>query len=270
MNNSEKLKSAIIKNNSNIVIGLDSDLKKIPFIFLEYKNPVAEFNKLIIDITKDITSGYKLNVAFYEYLEEKGIEAMKESVAAIPDHLIKICDAKRGDLDNSAEMYARTYFDKYDFDSITLSPYMGRDSIEPFLNRKDKLLFIIALTSNESSADFQKLRTGDKYLYEVVTDKCMSWGKDNNVGFVFGANHTNQINMFTKSNPDVPLLIPGIGAQAHSLQNLMESIHSNSFIINSSRSIIYSAKQDCTEAEFTKAVRDSSVELNQYINSLKN
>jgi len=269
MNYYNKLKNVISRNNSNLVVGLDSDINKLPLFFLKYKNPVSEFNKLVIEATRGIVSGYKLNLAFYECLEEKGIEAMRETLACIPDASIKICDAKRGDIDNTAEMYAVTYFDKYDFDSITLNPYMGKDAIVPFLKRKNKLVFILALTSNTGHIDFQKLKTGNKYLYEEVINKSLSWSTDNNVGFVFGANHTKEINDFTKNHPQVPLLIPGIGAQSNDLKDVMKSLHTDVFVINSSRGIIYSAEKDCNEKEFMEAVRNSAVILNKDIKTLK-
>ncbi|MEO6695187.1 MAG: orotidine-5'-phosphate decarboxylase [Ignavibacteria bacterium] len=269
MNYSEKLQKIVSKNKSNVVIGLDTDLNKIPEYFLKYKDPVFEFNKKIIEITKKHVAGYKLNMAFYECLEEKGISALKQTLAAIPNDLLKICDAKRGDIDNTAEMYAVTYFDKYDFDAITLNAYMGKDSIAPFLKRKDKVVFILALTSNSGHTDFQKLNIGSKYLYEEIIEKSLSWSKDNNVGFVFGANHTEEINNFTSSNPDVPLLIPGIGAQSNDLKNLISNLHSNSFVINSSRGIIYSAEKNYNSNEFEPAVRLSIMNLKNDINKYK-
>jgi orotidine-5'-phosphate decarboxylase len=270
LNYIEKLNHIIQKNKSNLVIGLDSDIEKLPAFFLQFNNPVSEFNKLIIESTKDISAGYKLNVAFYEYLEEKGIEAMRASAAAIPDDLIKICDAKRGDIENTSELYSRTYFDKYNFDSITLSPYMGEDSIAPFINRKNKGVYILALTSNPGGKDFQTLKIDGRYLYEIVIEKSLEWNKNKNIGFVFGANYINEINNFTSSNPDIPLLIPGIGAQENDLKYLMENLNSKNFVINSSRSIIYSAKKDCTENEFIDSIRNSSMKLNSEINKYLN
>jgi orotidine-5'-phosphate decarboxylase len=266
MNYFEKLQNIIKKNNSNLVVGLDSDIKKLPLIFLKYKNPVAEFNKLIIESTKDIVAGYKLNVAFYECLEEKGLEALRQSLKKIPDDLIKICDAKRGDIGNTSELYARTYFDNYNFDSITLNSYMGEDSITPFLERKEKLVYILVLTSNKGYRDFQKLKIGNRYLFEIVIQKSLKWSKDNNVGFIFGANHTKEIKKFISLHPKVQLLIPGIGAQANDLKNLIDSLNTKSFVINSSRGILYSAQKDCDEKKFDEAVRESAIKLNNEIN----
>lgn len=266
MTYTEKLQLIIKKNKSNLVIGLDSDIEKLPLFFLKYNNPVLEFNKLIINSTKDITAGFKLNVAFYECLEEKGLEAMKETLTVIPDSLIKICDAKRGDMENTAEYYARTYFDKYNFDSITLSPYMGEDSIAPFIKRKNKAVYILALTSNPGGNDFQTLRMGEKYLFEIVIEKSLKWNENKNIGFVFGANHTQELKNFTSSNPEIPLLIPGIGAQDNDLKKLIESLNSRNFVINSSRNIIYTASKYCSEKEFIESVRNAAVKLNSQIN----
>lgn len=271
MNYTDKLKNIVSKNKSNLVIGLDPDLKKLPDMFLKYKNPVAVFNRLIIENTKDIVAGYKLNSAFYECLLEEGIVAIWHTLNLIPDDTIKICDAKRGDIDNSAEMYARTFFDDYNFDSVTLSPYMGEDSVAPFIRRKNKFAYILALTSNTGHSDFQKLKVGEKYLYEEVIDKSMKWNKENNIGFVFGANHTQEIQKFISAYPEIPLLIPGIGAQANDLKNLMKSLGRNeNFVINSGRSIIYSTEKDCNENEFIEAVRKGAMQLNEEINDFKN
>ncbi|HMS34233.1 MAG TPA: orotidine-5'-phosphate decarboxylase [Ignavibacteria bacterium] len=269
MNYTDKLQNIIIKNKSNLVIGLDPDLGKIPSLFLKYKNPVLEFNKLIIESTKNLVAGYKPNMAFYECLGEQGVEAIRETVKTIPDELIKICDAKRGDMGNTAEYYAKTYFDIYGFDSITLSPYMGFDSIEPFAKYKDKAVYILALTSNPGGSDFQKLKVDGKYLYELILEKSLSWNKNNNIGYVFGANHTSELNAFTSSHPDVPLLIPGIGAQSNDLKSLLQNLHTKNFVINSSRGIIYSAPLNCSEVQFSEAVKNSVNELNSLISDIQ-
>ena len=266
MHYTEKLKAIIRKNKSNLIIGLDPDLKKLPLLFLKYKNPVLEFNKLIIESSKDLVAGYKPNMAFYECLGELGVEAIRETVRAIPDRMIKICDAKRGDMGNTAEYYAETYLNIYNFDSITLSPYMGEDSIAPFIKNEHKAVYILALTSNPGGSDFQKLKFEGKYLYEIILEKSLSWNENNNIGFVFGANHTSELNKFTSSHPEIPLLIPGIGAQANDLKSLLQNLHTKNFVINSSRNIIYSAEKDCTENEFADSIRNASVKLNSSIN----
>lgn len=262
----KKLQAIIKKNKSNLVIGLDTDLQKIPAYLLKYKNPALEFNKIIINVTKDVVAGYKFNMAFYEFLQENGIEAMKANLKNIPDNMIKICDAKRGDIGNTSEMYACTYFDKYNFDSITASPYVGVDGIEPFLERKDKLVYVLALTSNSGCKDFQIQKSGKKKIYEIVIQKFLKLNKNKNIGFVFGANHLKELSQFTKSNPEIPLLIPGIGAQANDLNKLLKNLHSKSFVINSSRGIIYSASREWNEKGFITSVRKTTIDLNKEIN----
>lgn len=265
----DKLVSAVSKNNSRLVIGLDPDLTKLPAFILKYKSPVTEFNRLIVECTSDITAGYKLNMAFYEYLMKQGIDAVRETLEVIPGNLITVCDAKRSDIDNTAGMYAKTYFDVYGFDAITLSPYMGQDSVMPFLGSEDKFVYLLALTSNKSSGDFQMLKTDGRFLYEAVIEKSIRWSRKNNIGYVFGANHTEEIRMFAGSYPEISLLIPGIGAQANDLNKLMNSLGSKSnFIINSSRNIIYSFEYNCNEREFVDSVRYSAQKLKEEINSL--
>lgn len=270
MTYTEKLKSIISKNHSHVVVGLDPDIGKIPDFLLQYKNPIAEFNKLIVDSTKDIVAGYKPNLAFYEILLEHGVEALRDTLNVIPDELIKICDAKRGDMGNTASYYATAYLKNYDFDSITLSPYMGEDSIAPFIEEKEKGVYILALTSNPGSKDFQFLNVDGKKLYEMILERYLKMNDKKNIGFVFGANHIKELNEFTKNNPEVPLLIPGIGAQSNDLKELISNLHTKNFVINSSRAIIYSAPKNCSEKEFTEKVRESSVSLNKEINELMN
>lgn len=270
MKYTSKLSSAISKNKSRLVIGLDSDLNKIPDFFHKFKNPVSEFNRQIISITKDTVAGYKLNMAFYECLEEKGIGAIRESMKMIPDDLISICDAKRCDIGNSAEYYAITYLEKYHFDSITLSPYMGEDSIAPFIKDESKGVYLLALTSNPGAADFQFMKCGYDFLYQSIVDRCLLLNRNKNIGFVFGANHDKELNKFTSGNPDIPLLIPGVGAQGNEIERLMTNLKSELFLINSSRGIIYSAPKNSSHSEFENAVNQSTIELSDKINSLQN
>ena len=269
MNYSTKLKRIIRKNKSNLIVGLDSDIKKIPKLFLKYKDPVFQFNKLIIEATNDIVVGYKFNTAFYEAGGRAGYDTLEKSLKIIPHDLIKICDAKRGDIENTDELYARAYFDNMDFDAMTFSPYLGEDSIKPFIKRKDKLTYVLVLTSNAGHKDFQKQIIGKEHLYDKVIKKCIEWNKHQNIGFVIGANHTEVIGKYSSLYEDIPILIPGIGAQKNDLELLMKNIHNNIFVINSSRGIIYSAKHESTRKEFIEAVRKSTIALNDSINSLK-
>lgn len=184
----EKLRRIINLRHSNLIVGLDSDILKIPDIFLDFPNPVLEFNKCIIDATKEIVAGYKINTAFYEAAGITGAEALENTVRYIPDVMIKICDAKRGDIGNTSEMYARAYFDNLCFDSITFSPYMGRDSIEPFLSRKGKFVYVLIRTSNTGSGSIQMLRLESKEkLYERIASDYINWFNEG-IGYVIGAN----------------------------------------------------------------------------------
>jgi len=263
-----KLKKIIKKNNSHLVIGLDTDVNKIPKFFLKYKNPELQFNKLIIQSTKELVAGYKFNMAFYEAMDLKGFDTLKHSLGSIPADSIKICDAKRGDIENSDELYARAYYDNLDFDSITFNPYLGRDSIMPFTKRKDKLTYVLILTSNAGHEDFQKCKTGKEFLFDKVIEKCIEWNKNKNIGFVIGANHVNVIKRISSVYKNITILIPGIGAQKNNLALLLQNLHNNLFLINSSRGIIYSASMNSSKKEFVNNVRKSTFELNRRINSL--
>ena len=269
MNYTEKLDAAVRASSSNVVVGLDVDLEKIPSFLLRFPNPALEFNKLIIDATRNHVAGYKLNIAFYEYLEEKGLEAVRGTLEVIPDNLIKICDAKRGDIGNTSELYARTYFDKYRFDSLTVNAYMGKDSLEPFFKREGKLIYILALTSNHSSIDFQHEEVSGEKLYMKIINKALSWRENQKTGFVFGANYVNELKDFTTSSPDIPLLIPGVGAQGNELRDLIKNLHTNRYLINSSRAIIYSAGKDCNETQFHETVSGAAEKLSREIRELK-
>jgi orotidine-5'-phosphate decarboxylase len=267
MKYSDKLKKIIRKNNSNLIIGLDPDINKIPKLFLVKKNPILEFNKSIINATKDIVAGYKLNLAFYEASGKTFYDNVKGTLKYIPADMIKICDGKRGDIGNTDEYYVRAYFDDMNFDSITINPYMGRDSVEPFLSRKEKGVYILALTSNQGSEDFQKQKTGKKYLYELVIEKCIGWDKNRQAGFVIGANHTELIKKITKSHPEISILIPGIGAQGNDLGVLLKSIKNNLFLINSSRAIIYDKRVFPSIREYEYNIRVKAEVLSDIINS---
>jgi orotidine-5'-phosphate decarboxylase len=264
---STKLKRIIGINRSHLIVGLDTDAEKIPKFFLKFRNPVLQFNKIIIESTKKLVAGYKFNMAFYESLGSTGYDALKNTLRLIPFEQIKICDAKRGDIENSDEMYAKAYFDNLDFDSITFNPYLGKDSIIPFIKRKDKLTYVLVLTSNKGHEDFQKSKIGKKYLYEKVIEKCIEWNKFKNIGFVIGANHINAIGKCTISYKNIPILVPGIGAQRNDLELLLKNLHSNLFLINSSRGIIYSAGTNSDKKVFIETVRRSTIALNEAINS---
>ena len=258
--------SGIIKNTkSNLVVGLDSDYEKIPSVFKGSKNPQLEFNLNIIKATCKYCAGYKINLAFYEAAGYEGLEALEGTVRAIPNDRIKICDAKRGDIGNTSELYARAYLDNMNFDSITISPYMGFDSVSPFLERKDKFVYILVRTSNPGAEDFQTLKSGRKKLYEIIANKSLSWSK-NQIGFVVGANHLEEIKLYTSMLEDIPLLIPGIGAQNNDLDDLLKNIHNNSFLINASRSVIFAGKEKDSKFVYLQKVAKQTKFLNTQIN----
>lgn len=260
----KKLEKAVKSAKSNLVTGLDTDLLKIPVCFLKYKNPVLAFNKRVIEATYENCAGYKLNLAFYEAAGIKGLKALEETLNYIPSDRITICDAKRGDIGNTAEMYARAYFDNMNFDAITLSPYMGYDSVSPFLERKDKFVYLLVRTSNKGADDFQNLKTGNKKLFEIVAEKSQKWSKDR-IGYVIGANHTKEIKKYSSKN--IPLLIPGIGAQGHDSEELKRNLKGNLHLINASRAVIYAGgKNDDVKVVLNK-VSAACQELNISLHS---
>lgn len=265
----EKLSRIIKKQKSHLIIGLDTDIKKIPFYFKKYKNPVLTFNKVIIDITKDFVAGYKINTAFYEASGYHGFEILELTNKYIPDNLLKICDAKRGDIGNSSEMYAKAYFKYMNFDSLTVNPLLGKDSIEPFINYKNKFIYVLVHTSNSGSEDFQKLKYKRKCLYDVIVEKLINWNIYKNIGFVVGANHLSLLKKLTVKYTKIPVLIPGIGFQNNDLKLLMKNLYNDYFLINSSRAIIYSSVRTAVENVFFNSVIDSAKKLNEKINSLK-
>lgn len=269
MNYTQRLNKIIRKKESHLVVGLDTDVNKIPEYFHEYSNPILEFNKEIISATKDFVAGYKLNSAFYEAAGGLGLNALKKSSDFIPEENIKIIDAKRGDIENTAEQYANIFLDEMEFDSITLSPYMGKDSITPFLSRAGKGAYVVALTSNPGYKDFQTLKVGKKYLYEVVIETVMKWG-EGSVGFVIGANHNKELKSFSTKFPEVPLLIPGVGSQGSELKSFMKDLKSENFLINSSRSIIYAANQKTKSEDFAEIISEATEKVNDEINEFIN
>src|SRR5687767_13500395 len=175
---------------SYLCIGLDTDISLIPKHLLEEDDPVFAFNKAIIDATSDLCVSYKINTAFYESMGLKGWEALKKTVDYIPGNLFKIADAKRGDIGNTSAQYAKTFFETFEFDAVTVAPYMGEDSIRPFLNYPGKWTIVLGLTSNPGSKDFELQKSGEEYLYERVIKKCMEWGTTENLMFVIGATQT--------------------------------------------------------------------------------
>ncbi len=219
--NYHELVHQIRTKKTNLCIGLDTDIKKIPQFLLKEKDPVFTFNKIIIEATHDLCVAYKPNIAFYESMGPKGWESLEKTMEVIPENLFTIADAKRGDIGNTSEMYARTFFEYYQFDAVTVAPYMGEDSVAPFLKYENKWVIVLGLTSNKGSNDFQRLTFEGKSLYEHVFEKVSTWGNIHNLMFVVGATHADDFSQIRKKVPDHFLLVPGVGAQGGDAESIM-------------------------------------------------
>ncbi len=241
----QELIAQIKAKRSFLCIGLDTDLEKIPTHFLKTKDPLFEFNKAIVDSTSDVCVAYKPNLAFFESYGEAGWESFRKIVEYIgPSHFI-IADAKRGDIGNTSERYAKAFFENLGCDSITLSPYMGSDSIKPFLNFPGKWAIVLALTSNTGADDFELLETiSGKKVFEHVLETSQTWGNDGSMMYVVGATRPEQFIQVRKIVPNHFLLVPGVGAQGGSLEQVCEfGLNSDiGLLINASRSILYASK----------------------------
>ncbi|MCB2207463.1 MAG: orotidine-5'-phosphate decarboxylase [Bacteroidetes bacterium] len=267
----EQLFEIIRKKRSFLCIGLDTDIKKIPEHLLDTDDPVFEFNKAIIDATHDLAVAYKPNIAFYESLGSTGWESLGKTVDHIRNttkDIFIIADAKRGDIGNTSAMYAKTFFETYDFDAITVAPYMGHDSISPFLAFDRKWTIVLALTSNPGASDFQFLgdnNTGNK-LFENVLTIASSWASKDQVMFVVGATKAEALKDIRKIVPHHFLLVPGVGAQGGSLQEVAKYGLNEQcgLLVNSSRGIIYAS----VKPDFQKAARRSASEIKNEMQSL--
>ncbi|MCX6146671.1 MAG: orotidine-5'-phosphate decarboxylase [Candidatus Kapabacteria bacterium] len=256
MNAFEKLITASEKNKTLLCVGLDTDIDKIPSQFKGSLNGILDFNKAIIDATSDLVNSYKLNFAFYEQYGIEGMEILKKTIEHIPNHILKIADAKRGDIGNTSRSYAKAAFEAFACDAITVSPYMGEDSIKPFLEYKDKLTFVLCLTSNEGSNDFQRLSSNGKSLYISVMEKTMKWGSKEQVGYVVGATHPNDLKELREIAPENPFLIPGIGAQGGDLEATLKANNNAPAMINASRAVIYAS----SGLDFAEKARQKAIE----------
>jgi orotidine-5'-phosphate decarboxylase len=246
----------IKKKKSFLCIGLDTDIRKIPTHLLELEDPIFEFNKLIIDATKDLCVAYKPNIAFYESRGIKGWESLQKTLAYIPNDIFTIADAKRGDIGNTSKMYARAFFENMNFDSVTVTPYMGSDSVTPFLEFEDKWAIVLALTSNEGSFDFQKIEDKNgKQLFKQVLENSKEWGTDKNMMYVVGATREEQLSEIRNIIPNHFLLVPGVGAQGGNLKDVAKyGLNTDcGLLVNSSRGIIY-AGNDVDFAEKARVV----------------
>ena len=231
-----------IRNKKSVLcVGLDTDIEKIPKHLLADADPVFAFNKAIIDATKDYTVAYKLNTAFYEAQGLKGWESMAKTLDYIPKDIFTIADAKRGDIGNTAEQYAKTFFKTYPFDSVTVAPYMGADSVQPFMQFDGHWAIVLGLTSNKGSADFQLQQSGDELLYEKVLKTVAGWGTPDNTMFVIGATRKEQLQHVRAMLPEHFFLVPGVGAQGGDVDTVCASAlnKDGGILINVSRGVIY-------------------------------
>ena len=244
MNRSE-LFEQIKKKNSYLCVGLDTDLEKIPEHLRAESDPIFEFNKQIIDATSDYCVAYKPNIAFYEALGPRGWESLQKTLDYIPNNCFTIADAKRGDIGNTSTLYAKAFFNQMNFDSVTVAPYMGEDSVKPFLKFKDKWVILLAHTSNPGSADFQLTEskiTGRK-LYEEVIIKSQQWGTPDQLMYVVGATRADKIAEIRSLAPEYFFLVPGIGAQGGDLEEVSKHGMNKQcgLLVNSARAIIYAS-----------------------------
>ncbi len=255
--NKKALYNNIRKKDSFLCIGLDTDLDRIPKHLLDLDDPIYAFNKAIIDATSHLCVAYKPNTAFYETYGPQGLISLKKTIDYIPDDIMVIADAKRGDIGNTSKMYAKSFFEYYGADAITVAPYMGYDSVKPFLDYDGKWVIILGLTSNKGSQDFQqlKLENGSK-LYESVLKTTANYGSTENTMFVIGATQSEYIAEVRSIVPDHFFLVPGVGAQGGSLQEVADNGINNyvGLLVNSSRGIIYaSPDKDFAEKAAEKA-----------------
>mgnify|MGYP001108536132 CR=1 FL=1 len=267
--NKQQLFENIKRKKSFLCVGLDTDIKKIPEHLLKEEDPIFAFNKAIIDATADLCIAYKPNLAFYESMGVKGWIAFEKTVKYIkdnyPDQFI-IADAKRGDIGNTSAMYARTFFEELDIDSVTVAPYMGEDSVTPFLTYEGKWVILLALTSNKGAFDFQFFEENGVKLYERVLRKSQEWGNDQNMMYVVGATKAEMLSGIREIVPNHFLLVPGVGAQGGSLEEVAKyGMNSHcGLIVNSSRGIIFADKTE----NFAVRAREEAVKLQQQMAEL--
>lgn len=267
--NRKYLIQQIKEKQSYLCVGLDTDIDKIPEHLKSHPDPVFEFNKKIIDATKDLCVAYKINTAFYEALGVTGWQVLEKTVQYIPSTHFKIADAKRGDIGNTSNHYAKAFFETIPFDALTVAPYMGSDSVKPFLDYENKWTIVLGLTSNEGSQDFQQQRVGNDFLYEAVIKKTAEWGTPRNLMFVVGATRADQIASIRKMIPDHFLLIPGVGFQGGSLSEVSKyGLNADcGLLINVSRAIIYAGNKETFADEAREIALQYQTEMKGYLAS---
>lgn len=246
--NKAELVQEIKAKKSFLCVGLDTDIQRLPSHLLDFEDPIFEFNKAIIEATSAFCVAYKPNIAFYESRGSKGWDSLQKTMDIIPKNIFTIADAKRGDIGNTSDLYARAFFDKkssgFDFDSVTVAPYMGSDSVKPFLNYPEKWVILLALTSNEGAADFQFIENNlSEPLYKSVLRTSQNWGSDENMMYVVGATRPEYFAEIRKLSPKHFYLVPGVGAQGGSLEDVCKFGLNDEvgLLVNSSRNIIYAS-----------------------------
>lgn len=263
----QELVEQIKEKKSFLCIGLDTDLEKIPAHLLETEDPVFEFNKAIIDATSHLCVAYKPNIAFYECLGPKGWESLKKTIDYIPSHCMIIADAKRGDIGNTSTYYAKTFFEYLNCDAVTVAPYMGEDSVTPFQVFKDKWVILLALTSNKGALDFQfTTDVHGEELYKKVLKKSSKWGSDENLMYVVGATRAEGIAEVRRIVPNHFFLVPGVGAQGGSLEDVVNYGWNKDcgLLVNASRSVIYASNS----IDFAQKAADEALALQQEMEKL--
>lgn len=263
----------IKEKNSYLCVGLDTDLNKIPQHLRGNKKAITDFNKQIIDATKDLCVSYKINTAFYEAMGIKGWQAMEETLHHIPSTHLKIADAKRADIGNTSSYYAKAFFETLPFDAITIAPYMGEDSIRPFLEYENKWAIVLGLTSNKGAEDFEMQKIAidksgtNEFLYEKVLRTVSSWGDKNNLMFVVGATKASELANIRKIIPEHFLLVPGVGFQGGSLADVSEYGMNDDcgLLINASRAIIYAGNKENFASEAREIALQYQTEMKELL-----
>jgi orotidine-5'-phosphate decarboxylase len=279
----QQLTEQIFAKRNYLCVGLDTDITKIPKHLFSHPDPIFEFNKQIIDTTKDFCVSYKINTAFYEAEGLKGWDALEKTVNYIPATHFKIADAKRGDIGNTSAQYAKAFFETLNFDAITVAPYMGEDSVKPFLEYTSKWTILLGLTSNAGAKDFelQKIntttevldegihtkKTTEQYLYETVLQTASGWGNENNLMFVIGATQADEFSNIRNLTPNHFYLVPGVGAQGGSLKEISEKamIDDCGLLVNASRAIIYASSNENFAEAAAQAAKAYASEMANYL-----
>ena len=265
--NKQELIQQIRLKKSYLCTGLDTQIEKLPHVLTRDGQGLIDFNREIIDATSNHSVAYKINTAFYEQYGKAGWEWMEETLHHLPNNTLKIADAKRGDIGNTSSMYAKAFFDTLPFDAITVAPYMGEDSLRPFLEFKDKWVICLALTSNAGHADFQLGEYEGKKLYERVIETVCKWGSEENLMFVVGATRAQLVKEIREMIPNHFLLVPGVGAQGGSLQEITEAAANEDvgLLVNSSRGILYASSEDDYKEAAAAEAQKWAAEMASYL-----